>query len=146
MASIPLKWTHHKANPLQPLVKAQQPQTAWSDPVVSQRSKRDEYKVTSLIPWVFFTNNIYYECQNINIHSSLSATCSQQTQALPPLLQSNQGLLPHFLPTRKRLNEEDPHRLSFQAGGTSEFSAVPGFMINKHAALNTELCATVTLC
>lgn len=51
-----------------------------------------------------------------------------------------------FLPTGERLKEEDPHRLSFQAGGTSEFSAVPGFMINKHDALNTELSAGVTLC
>lgn len=51
-----------------------------------------------------------------------------------------------FSPTGKRLKQEDPHRLSFQVGGTSEFSAVLGFMINKHAALNTELSAAAILC
>lgn len=109
---------------------------------ISDSARGDQFNYV----FFFVTNDIYNGCRNINIHSSLSATCSQQTQAQPPLLQSNQGLLPDFSPTGKRLKEEDPHRLSFQAGGTSKFSAVPGFMINKHAALNTELSATVTLC
>lgn len=147
MASIQLKLTLHKANPLQPPVKAQHPEIARSDPVIHQRSKRDEYKWTyptsargdQFNPFWFFTNNFYNECWNINIHSSSSATCSGQTQALPPLLQSCQDLVADSSPTGRRLKQEDPHTLSFQAGGTSEFSAVPGLMIHKHAALTWTL-------
>lgn len=76
--------------------------------------------------------------QRAHFHS-----CIQQTQALPPLLLlSNQGLLADFSPTRKRLKEENPYRLSFQAGRTSEFSAVTGFMVNRHATVSTKVSVT----
>lgn len=85
-------------------------------------------------PYLFNAAAIAPCLQPAHFHS-----CFQQAQALPPLLLSNQGLLADFSPTRKRLKEEDPYRLSFQAGHTSEFSAVTGFMINRHAALSTKV-------
>lgn len=97
--------------------------------------------VSSSQPYLFNAAAIPPRLQPAHFHG-----CFQQTQALPPLLLSNQGLLADFSPIRKRLKGEDPYRLSFQAGHTSEFSAVTGFMINKHATLSTKVsgrCDTV---
>lgn len=90
--------------------------------------------VSSSQPHLFNAAAIPPRLQPAHFHS-----CFQQTQALPPLLLSNQSLPADFSPTRKRLKEEDPYSLSFQAGHTSEFSAVTGFMINRHATLSTKV-------
>lgn len=62
--------------------------------------------------------------------------CFQQTPALPLLLllPSKQGLPAGFSPTGKRLQEDDPSRMSLQTGHTAEFSAVTQFMIYRHTA------------
>lgn len=64
------------------------------------------------------------------------------TSLATTLILCNQGLLADFSPTRKRLKEENLYRLSFQAGRTSEFSAVRGFMINRHATVSTKVSVT----
>jgi len=75
--------------------------------------------------------------------------CFQHTQALPPLLllllPSSQSLRADSSPIRKQLKEADPYRLSFQAVCATEFSAVTGLMINRHATVSTKGCVTVIL-
>lgn len=90
-------------------------------------------------PYLFNTAAIPPHPPPAHFHS-----CFPQTQALLPLLLSTQGLLADFPPSRKRLKEENPYRLSFQASCASAFSAVTGFMINRHATVSTKV--SVTMC